>query len=332
MEGGGYGYGAATGDKQQVNKDVMAVDSCFVATHNTLANNNPLLLNANYVHQAGEPSLAAPAENNVAPAAAAADGGLWRNGMMMRRKRYSRSKRASMTTLRLPFSTLDSPPLPPPREIDPIRLKFLFEKELQRSDVGPLRRIVLPKKAAEEYLPALENKEGMSITMDDMDGKHVWRLRFRFWPNNNSRMYILENTGSLVKTHGLKHGDFLAMYQDCVNGNYVIRARKAADVVLYGHEPQGTVGEAAMTNVVPGQQPEVEANAMGTGAYFPEMLFPAAAADETAGMSFIYDTTSFSNDSPLDFLGGAMTDYSRVGGHNTNFGSIDNLSFDDFFF
>ena len=57
-------------------------------------------------------------------------------------------------------------------------------------------------------------------------------------------------------------------------------------------------------------------------------MFPPV--NEMGDMSFIYDT-SFSNDSPLDYLGGPMTDFSRVGGHESNFGSIDNLSLDDFF-
>lgn len=47
------------------------------------------------------------------------------------------------------------------------------------------------------------------------------------------------------------------------------------------------------------------------------------------GMSFIYETT-LSNDSPLDFLGGSMTNFSRTGPVET-FGSVENLSLDDFY-
>lgn len=54
--------------------------------------------------------------------------------------------------------------------------------------------------------------------------------------------------------------------------------------------------------------------------------------DVNAGMSFIYDTTAFSNDSLLDFLGGSMTNYSRSNGRlQENFGSVENLSLDDFY-
>lgn len=50
--------------------------------------------------------------------------------------------------------------------------------------------------------------------------------------------------------------------------------------------------------------------------------------DDT-GMSFIYDTTAFSNDSPLDFWGGSFTNHTRFGSLES-FGSVENLSLDDF--
>ncbi|MED6135443.1 hypothetical protein PIB30_046468 [Stylosanthes scabra] len=63
--------------------------------------------------------------------------------------------------------------------IDHARLRFLFQKELKNSDVSSLRRMVLPKKAAEACLPPLESKEGIVITMDDLDGVHVWSFKYR---------------------------------------------------------------------------------------------------------------------------------------------------------
>lgn len=55
--------------------------------------------------------------------------------------------------------------------------------------------------------------------------------------------------------------------------------------------------------------------------------------NNSACMSFVYETTSFLNDSPFDFLGGSVTNYnSRMGGHSfDNFGSVDNLSLEDFY-
>lgn len=53
------------------------------------------------------------------------------------------------------------------------------------------------------------------------------------------------------------------------------------------------------------------------------------AMDDMTGMSFVYDTTSFLKDSPLDFLGGSSTNYSRIGSLE-GFGSVENFSLDDF--
>lgn len=47
------------------------------------------------------------------------------------------------------------------------------------------------------------------------------------------------------------------------------------------------------------------------------------------GMSFIYDTT-FLSDSPLDFLGGSMTNFTRIGPPES-FGPDENLCLDDFY-
>lgn len=89
--------------------------------------------------------------------------------------------------------------------------------------------MILPKKAAEAHLPALECKEGIPIRMEDLDGFHVWTFKYRYWPNNNSRMYVLENTGDFVNAHGLQLGDFIMVYQDLYSNNYVIQARKASE-------------------------------------------------------------------------------------------------------
>uniref|UniRef100_A0A5B7C4F6 Putative AP2/B3-like transcriptional factor family protein isoform 1 n=1 Tax=Davidia involucrata TaxID=16924 RepID=A0A5B7C4F6_DAVIN len=169
--------------------------------------------------------------------------------------------------------------------------------------------MILPKKAAESYLPALETKEGIPISMDDMDGLHVWSFKYRFWPNNNSRMYVLENTGEFVNTHGLQLGDYIMLYQDYQNQNYVIEARKACD-------PDDAYTEYARNAVNDLFLHDFEVNKSG---YFP-VNFPRR--DDT-GTSFIYETT-FSNDSPLDFLGGSMTNFSRVE-RPESFGSIDDF-------
>ncbi|XVF72224.1 hypothetical protein PTKIN_Ptkin12aG0102600 [Pterospermum kingtungense] len=105
-------------------------------------------------------------------------------------------------------------------------LRFLLQKVLKQSDVGNLGRIVLPKKEAETHLPELKARDGISIAMEDIGTSRVWNMRYRFWPNNKSRMYLLENTGDFVRTNGLQEGDFIVIYSDVKCGKYLIRGVK----------------------------------------------------------------------------------------------------------
>ncbi|CAK9881109.1 unnamed protein product [Sphagnum jensenii] len=104
-------------------------------------------------------------------------------------------------------------------------LFLLFQKDLRPSDVGSLGRIVLPKKESETHLPYLTSKEGILVSMDDFDTGMAWSFRYRYWPNNRSRMYLLENTGEFVKTHDLEQGDLVIIYRNPL-GNFVIRGKK----------------------------------------------------------------------------------------------------------
>ncbi|CAO2839884.1 unnamed protein product [Amaranthus hypochondriacus] len=105
-------------------------------------------------------------------------------------------------------------------------LRFLLQKVLKQSDVGNLGRIVLPKKEAETHLPELEARDGIPIAMEDIGTSRVWNMRYRFWPNNKSRMYLLENTGDFVRSNGLQEGDFIVIYSDVKCGKYMIRGVK----------------------------------------------------------------------------------------------------------
>ncbi|KAI4356458.1 hypothetical protein L6164_000480 [Bauhinia variegata] len=105
-------------------------------------------------------------------------------------------------------------------------LRFLLQKVLKQSDVGNLGRIVLPKKEAESHLPELEARDGIAIAMEDIGTSRVWNMRYRYWPNNKSRMYLLENTGEFVRANGLQEGDFIVLYSDVKSGKYLIRGVK----------------------------------------------------------------------------------------------------------
>nr|BAA28779.1 transcription factor Vp1 [Mesembryanthemum crystallinum] len=119
-------------------------------------------------------------------------------------------------------------------------LRFLLQKVLKQSDVGNLGRIVLPKKEAETHLPELEARDGIPIAMEDIGTSRVWNMRYRFWPNNKSRMYLLENTGDFVRSNGLQEGDFIVIYSDVKCGKYMIRGVKV--------RPQQQGAKAETTN------------------------------------------------------------------------------------
>ncbi|KAJ6734561.1 B3 DOMAIN-CONTAINING TRANSCRIPTION FACTOR FUS3 [Salix purpurea] len=177
------------------------------------------------------------------------------------------------TTLHVPTFSLQDPSSLPARAIDPRRLRFLFQKELKNSDVSSLRRMILPKKAAEAHLPVLESKEGIFIRMDDLDG-------------------------DFVNAHGLELGDFIMVYQDSQSQNYVIQAKKASDQNVYTDIARNVVNDFVVHDYEVSKLSSFCVN------------YPVA---DNTGLSFIYDTTTFSNDSPLDFLGGSMTNFSRIG-------------------
>ncbi|PRQ28976.1 putative transcription factor B3-Domain family [Rosa chinensis] len=77
------------------------------------------------------------------------------------------------------------------------KLRFLFKKEIKKSDVGSWGRIVLPKREAEKYLPSLSDKEGIELMIKDALSNQEWGLTYKYWTNNNSRMYVLEHTGKM---------------------------------------------------------------------------------------------------------------------------------------
>ncbi|KAF6138001.1 hypothetical protein GIB67_041874 [Kingdonia uniflora] len=230
-----------------------------------------------------------------------------------RGRRMARQRRASMTSLPFPSAgsssnlqrVPESPVVPPvapvsrpaqhSRDVDARKLRFLLQKELRHSD-----------RAAELNLPTLESKEGFFIGMEDMDGMRVWSFKYRFWPNNNSRMYILENTGEFVRSHGLEIGDYMMLYKDDQNNKYIIRARKASDQTpFYDYRRNGFYD--------------------GNMHFFPDV--DGNRANMFQGMddistSFYYDTTTnFPDDFPVDF-----PSLEPVRG----FGSVEGLSLDDF--
>jgi hypothetical protein len=56
------------------------------------------------------------------------------------------------------------------------------------------------------YFPAISQAEGLPMKIQDITGKE-WVFQFRFWPNNNSRMYVLEGVTPCIQSMQLQAGD-----------------------------------------------------------------------------------------------------------------------------
>ncbi|KAJ6815729.1 putative pentatricopeptide repeat-containing protein [Iris pallida] len=103
----------------------------------------------------------------------------------------------------------------------------LFEKMLSASDAGRIGRLVLPKKCAEAYFPAISQPEGLPVKVQDAGGKE-WVFQFRFWPNNNSRMYVLEGVTPCIQSMQLQAGDTVTFSRIDPEGKLVMGFRKAS--------------------------------------------------------------------------------------------------------
>ncbi|KAJ7520668.1 hypothetical protein O6H91_19G016500 [Diphasiastrum complanatum] len=103
----------------------------------------------------------------------------------------------------------------------------LFEKMLSASDAGRIGRLVLPKACAEAYFPSISVPEGQPLDIHDITGKK-WTFQFRYWPNNNSRMYVLEGVTPCIQHMGLQAGDTVTFSRLDPEGKLVMGYRKAS--------------------------------------------------------------------------------------------------------
>ncbi|KAJ4977240.1 hypothetical protein NE237_002346 [Protea cynaroides] len=113
----------------------------------------------------------------------------------------------------------------------------LFEKMLSASDAGRIGRLVLPKKCAEAYFPSISQPEGLPLRVQDARGKE-WVFQFRFWPNNNSRMYVLEGVTPCIQSMQLQAGDTVTFSRIDPEGKLVMGFRKASNVPPSDQEMQ----------------------------------------------------------------------------------------------
>ncbi|KAF5206842.1 B3 domain-containing transcription repressor val1 [Thalictrum thalictroides] len=127
----------------------------------------------------------------------------------------------------------------------------LFEKVLSASDAGRIGRLVLPKACAEAYFPPISQPEGLALRIQDVKGKE-WQFQFRFWPNNNSRMYVLEGVTPCIHSMQLQAGDTVTFSRLDPEGKLVMGFRKSASNSASLKDTQPAVSNAPNENFFSG--------------------------------------------------------------------------------
>ncbi|KAK6932489.1 Zinc finger, CW-type [Dillenia turbinata] len=166
----------------------------------------------------------------------------------------------------------------------------LFEKTLSASDAGRIGRLVLPKKCAEAYFPPISQPEGLPLKVQDFKGKE-WVFQFRFWPNNNSRMYVLEGVTPCIQTMQLQAGDTVTFSRLEPEGKLVMGFRKASSVPLFdqGNQTLQTAnGVSAPGDVNPADAASMRPNVDKSGYIAKEIAeskspFPGKRKNSTLG-------------------------------------------------
>ncbi|PIA32446.1 hypothetical protein AQUCO_04500208v1 [Aquilegia coerulea] len=127
----------------------------------------------------------------------------------------------------------------------------LFEKVLSASDAGRIGRLVLPKACAEAYFPPINQPEGLPLRIQDIKGKE-WLFQFRFWPNNNSRMYVLEGVTPCIQSMQLQAGDTVTFSRLDPEGKLVMGFRKSASNCASVKDTQPAIPNAPNENFFSG--------------------------------------------------------------------------------
>ncbi|KAJ0239440.1 B3 domain-containing transcription factor VAL3 [Hirschfeldia incana] len=133
----------------------------------------------------------------------------------------------------------------------------LFEKILSASDAGRVGRMVLPKKCAEAFLPQISQTDGVPLTIHDPMGKE-WTFQFRFWFNNNSRMYFLEGVTPCIQSMQLQAGDTIIFSRVDPEKKLIMGFRKASvaqtsnqETGLNNNRESSTNGDAEPIDIHP---------------------------------------------------------------------------------
>lgn len=75
---------------------------------------------------------------------------------------------------------------------------------------------LIEESIVQAYFPPISQPEGLPLQIQDVKGKE-WMFQFRFWPNNNSRMYVLEGVTPCIQSMQLQAGDTGIFYLEPLN-------------------------------------------------------------------------------------------------------------------
>ncbi|XP_008800060.3 AP2/ERF and B3 domain-containing transcription factor At1g50680-like isoform X1 [Phoenix dactylifera] len=89
----------------------------------------------------------------------------------------------------------------------------MFTKELTPSDVGKLNRLVIPKKHATRFFPAVspESDDELLLEFQDLESR-LWVFRYCYWKSSQSYVFT-KGWNKFVKEKGLQAKDSVTFYR-----------------------------------------------------------------------------------------------------------------------
>ncbi|PKU76978.1 AP2/ERF and B3 domain-containing transcription factor [Dendrobium catenatum] len=134
----------------------------------------------------------------------------------------------------------------PPVLIEGVICREMFQKELTPSDVGKLNRLVIPKKHATRYLPAVTADAVEEVLLDFRDRMNkTWVFRYYYWRSSQSYVFT-KGWNKFVKEMDLNARDTVVFYRCEEKGGLMRRSFCMIDIV----RAVGNIGGAAADNPV----------------------------------------------------------------------------------
>ncbi|KAL5774937.1 hypothetical protein ACOSP7_012494 [Xanthoceras sorbifolium] len=132
----------------------------------------------------------------------------------------------------------------------------LFQKELTPSDVGKLNRLVIPKKYAIKYFPAISESGEEHEKSNDADdvqlvfhdrSMRLWKFRYCYWRSSQSFVFT-KGWNRFVKENQLKANDTISFYMcECRDKAKLTKTFCMIDVNKVENESNGSLVE--MSNI-----------------------------------------------------------------------------------